>query len=119
MSIRSLAVLNADHALFQAIPGVLEFEGARVQLLDLPGIIPGASMGLGRGRQVVSTAKTADLILVVMDITKATDQRRQMEAELEAVGIRLNTRPPDVVVKQKAAGGVSAGRFFDVFRTKC
>lgn len=64
-------------------------------------------MGLGRGRQVVSTAKTADLILVVMDITKATDQRKQMEAELEAVGIRLNTRPPDVVVKQKAAGGVS------------
>ncbi|KAJ9112136.1 hypothetical protein QFC20_002317 [Naganishia adeliensis] len=35
-----------------AIPGVLEYEGARVQLLDLPGIVEGAAMGRGRGRQV-------------------------------------------------------------------
>lgn len=30
-----------------------------------------------------------------------------LEIELEAVGIRLNTKPPDVVFKQKTAGGVS------------
>ena len=33
----------------QAIPGVLEYEGARIQLLDLPGIVEGASQGRGRG----------------------------------------------------------------------
>jgi ribosome-interacting GTPase 1 len=35
------------------------------QLLDLPGIIEGASEGKGRGRQVIAVAKSADLILMV------------------------------------------------------
>jgi len=29
----------------QAIPGVLEYEGARIQLLDLPGIVQDAAKG--------------------------------------------------------------------------
>jgi hypothetical protein len=49
----------------QAIPGVLEYEGARIQLLDLPGIVEGAAMGRGRGRQVISVAKTADVIIIM------------------------------------------------------
>lgn len=90
-----------------AIPGVLEYEGARVQLLDLPGIVEGAAMGRGRGRQVVSVAKTADVIVIMMDATKSNEQRRLLETELEAVGIRLNTKAPDVVFRQKAAGGIT------------
>jgi ribosome-interacting GTPase 1 len=35
------------------IPGVIEYKGANIQLLDLPGIIEGASQGKGRGRQVL------------------------------------------------------------------
>lgn len=30
---------------WQAIPGVLEYEGARIQLLDLPGIVQDAAKG--------------------------------------------------------------------------
>ncbi|CAE7226666.1 unnamed protein product [Rhizoctonia solani] len=90
-----------------AIPGVLEYEGVRIQLLDLPGIVEGASQGRGRGRQVVSVAKTADLILIMLDATKSTEQRRLLEHELDAVGIRLNKAKPDVVFKQKTAGGVT------------
>ncbi|KGQ05903.1 Ribosome-interacting GTPase 2 [Beauveria bassiana D1-5] len=77
-----------------AIPGVLEYGGAEIQLLDLPGIIEGASEGKGRGRQVISAAKTSDLILMVLDATKRAEQRALLEAELEAVGIRLNRSPP-------------------------
>ena len=77
-----------------AIPGVLEYGGAEIQLLDLPGIIEGAAEGKGRGRQVISAAKTSDLILMVLDATKKAEQRALLEAELEAVGIRLNKEPP-------------------------
>ncbi|KIM85449.1 hypothetical protein PILCRDRAFT_96508 [Piloderma croceum F 1598] len=88
-----------------AIPGVIEYNGARIQLLDLPGIVEGASQGRGRGRQVVSTAKTADLILIMLDATKSDEQRRLLEIELDAVGIRLNKQKPDVVFKRKTTGG--------------
>ncbi|EJT46791.1 GTP-binding protein [Trichosporon asahii var. asahii CBS 8904] len=90
-----------------AIPGVLEYEGARIQLLDLPGIVQDAAKGRGRGRQVVSVARTADLILIMIDATKSDEQKAQLELELEAVGIRLNGHAPDIVFKQKAAGGIT------------
>jgi small GTP-binding protein len=57
------------------IPGKIQYNGANIQLLDLPGIIEGASQGVGRGRQVVAVAKTADLILMVLDATKSVKQR--------------------------------------------
>lgn len=69
------------------IPGVIHYRDAKIQvccscvvsskmhacfddrtptqLLDLPGIIEGASEGKGRGRQVIAVAKSADLILMV------------------------------------------------------
>lgn len=53
-----------------AIPGVLEYGGAEIQVLDLPGIIEGASEGKGRGRQVISAAKVRDsLLLCIMLLT--------------------------------------------------
>ncbi|KAJ2933621.1 hypothetical protein H1R20_g3479, partial [Candolleomyces eurysporus] len=90
-----------------AIPGVIEHKGARIQLLDLPGIVEGASQGRGRGRQVVSTAKTADLIVIMLDATKSEEQKRLLEIELDAVGIRLNKAKPDVVFKRKTTGGIT------------
>ncbi|KAJ1563358.1 Developmentally-regulated GTP-binding protein 2, partial [Cladochytrium tenue] len=36
------------------IPGKIHYNGADIQLLDLPGIIEGAAQGKGRGRQVIA-----------------------------------------------------------------
>ena len=52
------------------IPGVIEYKGSNIQLLDLPGIIEGAAQGKGRGRQVIAVARTADLVLMILDATK-------------------------------------------------
>lgn len=58
------AINDAEFTTLTAVPGVLVIDGAKLQLLDLPGIIEGASEGKGRGRQVISVAKTSDLVLV-------------------------------------------------------
>ena len=89
------------------IPGVIEYKGANIQLLDLPGIIEGASQGKGRGRQVIAVARTADLIIVMLDATKSEVQRELLEKELESVGIRLNKKKPNIYFKEKKTGGVS------------
>lgn len=56
---------------------------------------------LGRGRQVISVAKTADVILMMLDAGKSDQQRTLLERELESVGIRLNKQPPNIYVKIK------------------
>jgi len=38
--------------------------------------------------------QTSDMILMILDATKRAEQRALLEAELEAVGIRLNKQPP-------------------------
>ena len=52
------------------IPGVYNYKGTKVQLLDLPGIIEGAKDGKGRGRQVIGVARTCTCILIVLDVSK-------------------------------------------------
>ncbi|CAG8693501.1 11867_t:CDS:10, partial [Gigaspora rosea] len=89
------------------IPGKIEYNGANIQLLDLPGIIEGAAQGKGRGRQVISVARTADLVLMMLDATKSSQQRILLERELEIVGIRLNTEKPNIYFKVKKGGGIS------------
>ena len=89
------------------IPGVMQHRGATIQLLDLPGIIEGASQGKGRGRQVIAVARTSDLVIIMLDATKSELHRPLLEKELESVGIRLNKKKPNIYFKEKKAGGVA------------
>jgi len=90
------------------IPGVIYYNDAKIQLLDLPGIIKGASAGKGRGRQVISTARSADMIIMVLDATKDDSQRQMLTKELEDVGIRLNRQAPNISVTRPKASNPKA-----------
>lgn len=57
------------------VPGYIEYAGSRIQLLDLPGIIEGASGGKGRGKQVIAVARSSDLVLMMLDASKGERQR--------------------------------------------
>jgi ribosome-interacting GTPase 1 len=86
----------------------LVINDTKIQLLDLPGIIEGAAAGKGRGREVIAVARSADLILMVLDGAREQNNQHRniLERELETMGIRLNQRPPDIYFKKKAGGGV-------------
>lgn len=60
---------------------------------------PPTHPGKGRGRQVIAVARTADVVLMMLDASKGEIQRTLLEKELEAVGIRLNKKPPNVYFK--------------------
>ena len=62
------------------IPGVIRYRGAKIQLLDLPGIIEGAKDGKGRGRQVISTARTCNVIVITLDATKPLTHKQAHRA---------------------------------------
>jgi len=88
------------------VPGILEHRGARIQLLDLPGIISGASQGKGRGREILAVARSADLLMIILDVFQAKTQLSVIMKEMYEIGVRVNERAPDVVITPKTRGGV-------------
>lgn len=89
------------------VPGQVLYNGAAIQMLDLPGIIQGAKDGKGRGRQVIAVAKTCHLIFIVLDVNKPLTDKKVIEQELEGFGIRINKEPPNIVFKKKDKGGLA------------
>src|SRR5213594_495315 len=88
------------------VPGILRYNGADIQILDLPGIISGASSGRGRGRRVLSVARNSDLVLLVLDVFQP-GQIEVLKHELNEMGIRVNQKPPDVVITRSNKGGLA------------
>jgi small GTP-binding protein len=89
------------------VPGVVKYRGAKLQMLDLPGIIEGAKDGKGRGKQVIAVARTCNVILLILDIAKPLAHKLIIERELDGFGIRLNQTAPNIVIKKRERGGVS------------
>ena len=88
------------------VPGMLEYRGARIQVLDLPGIIKGASTGKGLGKRILSVARSADLVLLILDVFQPYHED-VLISELGNIGIRLNTLPPNITIEKSAMGGIA------------
>lgn len=88
------------------IPGMLKYKGAYIQILDVPGLIEGASIGKGRGKEVLSVARGADLLVIMTD-PKRLAFFDSLLRELEGAGIRINKKKPDVLIEKKLSGGIT------------
>lgn len=95
-----------DFTTLDVIPGMMKYRGANIQILDLPGLITGASVGKGRGREILSAIRNVDLVLFMID-AQHKDHIDIMARELHMAGIRLNQKQPDVVVKKTGQGGIN------------
>ena len=98
-----------DFTTLETIPGMMKYKGAEIQLLDLPGLIVGASKGRGRGREVISAVRSVDLLLLMVDAINLY-QLDSIEDELHMAGLRLNQKRPDMVISKKAYGGIIGAR---------
>jgi small GTP-binding protein len=88
------------------VPGLMEYKGARIQILDLPGIISGASAGRGLGKRVLAVARNADLVLFVIDVFQP-EARPILERELKNTGIRVDVERPNMVLEKTTTGGLA------------
>ena len=91
------------------VPGVMNYRGARIQVLDLPGIIKGASTGKGLGKRILSVARSADIVLLVLDVFQPYHEDVLVN-ELGNIGIRLNQTPPDIVIEKSTTGGIAVAQ---------
>lgn len=86
------------------IPGIMYHGGAEIQIFDLPGLIEGAHRGRGRGREVISSIRGSDILLILTDV-----YNHEIDTILHEIyqgGIRLNTSPPHIKIERTAKGGI-------------
>lgn len=107
------AVAAYEFTTLDVIPGTLEYRGARIQFLDVPGLIRGASVGRGRGREVISVIRNADMVLIIVDVFQP-HQYDVLLKELYDAGIRINTAPPNVVVHRDIKDGIRVNSTVDI-----
>tara|TARA_B100000315_G_C14587817_1_gene594056 strand:+ start:3133 stop:4230 length:1098 start_codon:yes stop_codon:yes gene_type:complete len=99
-------VADYDFTTLNVIPGIMEYHGARIQVLDVPGLIKGASGGKGRGKEVLSVIRNSDIIAIIIDVFNI-HQLETLNNELYEAGVRLNQHPPKIKIEKRDGGGLN------------
>ena len=89
----------ADYAFttLKPIPGVVTINGAQMQLVDLPGLIAGASDDIGGGKRLLGLVKQTDGIVLLADATKPLSDVAVIMRELK----QSNIEKPLIIVLNK------------------
>jgi GTP-binding protein len=100
-------------------------DGSQMVVADVPGLIEGASEGIGLGHEFLAHLERARSLVHVIDASKPADEQwRAIDAELSAYGAGLD-RLPQIVVLNKIdlepdpKFGISDRRIVAVFPLSC
>ena len=110
----------------QPVLGTVEApDGRQLVVADVPGLIEGASEGLGLGHEFLAHLERARMLIHVIDASKpAGEQWRAIDAELAAYGAGLAERPQIVVLNKidlepNPVFEIEDPRIIAVFRVSC
>jgi len=112
----------------QPVLGTVEAsDGSQLTVVDVPGLIEGASAGVGLGHEFLAHLERARLLVHVIDGSEgdADERFRTIDRELAHYGAGLDERPQIVVLNkadlspEAAPFGVADGRIVAVHRVSC
>jgi uncharacterized protein len=89
-----------------AVPGLMNYKYAKIQIIDVPGVVSGAASGKGRGKEVLTMLRSADLVLILID-AQSPKHYKALLKEIYDTDIRLDQEKPDIVITKKERGGLS------------
>lgn len=69
------------------IPAIVKINGAQIQIVDLPGLIKGATEDKGGGRRLIGIVKNTDGIIIMVDLTRPFSELDKILKELEKADI--------------------------------
>ncbi len=112
-ALSSVQIKTGDYAFTttRPIPAVIRAGGVLVQLVEIPGLIEGASEDRGGGRALLSVLRSADAMVLCHDLTAPVRVLEILRAELDAAGIDL----PAIVAATK--GDEAAPDALDALRS--
>lgn len=97
-----------DFTTLTVIPGLMKYKHAKIQVLDVPGVIRGAASGTGRGKEVLSVMRNADLALILIDVNYPK-HLKFLKKEIHDSNLRLNEKKPFIKIKKTAKNGIRIG----------
>ena len=88
-ALSSIQIKTGDYAFTttRPVPALTRINGVLLQLVEIPGLIAGASEGRGGGRALIGVLRGADAIVFCHDASAQPDELRVVLAELEAAGV--------------------------------
>jgi ribosome-interacting GTPase 1 len=87
-------------------PGMMEWEGLHVQLVDTPSLVPSESSP--RNSQILALAYNADALAIVVDATQdPLAQLKFVERLLRARGVVLREEEKRATIERRSSGGIS------------
>ena len=95
-----------DFTTLTVIPGLMEYKNAKIQVLDVPGIVHGAASGKGRGKEVLAVMRSADMAVILLDVSHS-GHLKALQKEIFDTGVRINQQPPDIKIVKKTRGGMT------------
>jgi len=101
-------IADYEFTTLRVIPGLLDYNHAKIQVLDVPGIVQGAAAGTGRGKEVLSVMRNADLIVFLIDVNYPK-HLKILQKEVYDAHLRVNKTKPDITISKKEKGGLDIG----------
>lgn len=101
-------ILDQPFTTTEPIPGMTSFEDIQIQLIEAPAIFEGASAGVSWGFKVLSLARNADGLILLVDLSR-DDPSAQLEMiikELNNANIIVTERRGRVEIERKENGGI-------------
>jgi GTP-binding protein len=94
----------ADYAFttLQPVLGTMDTpDGRQIVVADVPGLIEGASEGIGLGHEFLAHLERARMLIHMLDVAKPLEEQwRTIDAELRAYGAGLESLPQIVVLNK-------------------
>ena len=92
-ALSSIQIKTGDYAFTttRPVPSVTRIHGVPVQLVEIPGLLAGASDDRGGGRALLGVLRAADAMVLCHDASAPLEALRAVRAELGAAGIEKRT----------------------------
>lgn len=75
-------IASYEFTTLKPLPAVINLNGAYIQIVDLPGLIEGATEDAGQGKRLLNIVRSADGILLMADLSKPITELRKITKEL-------------------------------------
>lgn len=122
----------SDYAFTTKVPeiGIMEYQGTKIQIVELPAIVEGSNKGKARGKEILSLVRNGDLVICVLLGDRETIEYSLdvLSFEMQETNLVINKKKPAISINKTGNNGIEivgetnvidgADRLFDILKQR-